>query len=828
MVTEAAETACAVVRAALDGSGVAVGLGASASSARLLLATKNPHAGSGECLASILARCIAFGIEVHRIRRLSTGEADNIAKILYSTAWLNFERGPVSEASWEQIDARFDRPEFEAIFGKSFDRGLVLSASRVLEQSDHLTATELESIWNEGRAPISADEFSRRYGDRAAQLVSDGRRDIDWFHSSFPLGIQQISSGLVAFAMRHPKIFGGNPCVVINGHCLALAARFHSDSGIGSYLVELGLQADGPTVRTVREWIIGADNRPEKCLPGTVRGDAASGQFPTAASDIPVSAWANLVHCSDGYLAGLLETMLVLGGTLRGRLPQELQEFGYSRGEVTEILFRDPVVTVRGAERRLTEITCGQSIDECIESIRRFCPPAFGPLNGFGGGLSAQKFMDCAAVLYSLHGDVSEFSRSTEKIFPVTEDLDYPEIGSEDESLGLDAIAGGSLGVLLPAAGTGGRFGGYHLAESDVRRHKSLAKVFEVNGRSMSGLDIRIANSRYWIERTGGDIPIVVAASHNTRPGIDEWVSTVRAAEISVLDLPAIPRFRADIFRGGEHSIASQDFLLRNSDGTPNGKSAGPLGLIMQFAINGLLSEWVSRGVEFVAVCNSDDVGFRIDPALVGLLKRNSDIDAILSVVPVGFTGSVSRNGRETLIRGDMSGWCVDSEGHDVSGDMLVLSETSTEKGGYLGRVLRNCVTRTIVVEHAVVSDRIGEFRYLNTNQFYFRTRSLVQALGGAERVDQPESLSTVRESFPIYAERKSVAIGGDSVDAVQLYQPIGEILRALTNVLPIVTSRAPRPSALSGYMPLKSVNDVAFAQNYLNIAAAIGDELIC
>ena len=330
---------------------------------RLLMVTKNPQADSAQCLAAIIARCLAFGLEVHGVRRTSADEAERLAAVLYGTAWLHYQRGPVSESAWAAIERRFACPEFREIFSAPFHRGLVVPVAEAVHEFGVSTDTLLE-IWNEGRAPLATDEVAHRYGARVAERLCGSRPALNWFHTAAPIGIQQISPGLVVFAMRHPLLDSGRPVLLVNGHCLALADRFRTGDGRGSFLLEVGTRQDGPAVDLVRSRLVGNDNRPDQCEQGSIRRDGADGILPLAAGTPAVSPWANVLHCSDGYLAGLVETCGVLSKPPNGLLLAELAGRGFSTEEITTLLLPDPVVAVEGTQLRLTERTRGRSVKE--------------------------------------------------------------------------------------------------------------------------------------------------------------------------------------------------------------------------------------------------------------------------------------------------------------------------------------------------------------------------------------------------------------------------------------------------------------------------------
>ncbi|MFD6194318.1 UTP--glucose-1-phosphate uridylyltransferase [Streptomyces sp. NPDC060275] len=780
----------------VDAVGTGVSLGPA--TARLLLATKNPHADRDACLGAILARCMALGLDVHTVRRTQASQARELAAALYGSAWLHFERGPLAAGSWEAVERRFSGERFRNIFGVAFSRDLVVSASSLLKRAN-VSEQRLLEIWNEGRRPLSRADLEVRYGASTARLLARDEPSFDWFHCPWPIGIQQISSGFVVFALRHPELLDGKPLLVINGHCLALADRFQTDEGRGSVLIEVGAAETGPEVSQVRSWLVGDDNRPDRCAPGTIRHDAASGDLPIAESALAVSPWANILHCSDGYFAGMAETAAALGGPPRGRLRATLDRMGYSDDEVRSVLMRDPVVTVGGTQLRLSERTRGMPLDRCAETISRYFPPVFGPRHGYGAGLAPGRLMGALQGLRAVAGSTEAFSRVFEQHRPIERTPPVPEVArlvaAEDEAAGVAALADGRVGLLVPAGGTGGRFGGYHLPESDARRHKPLAPVFTAVGRPVCALDIRAANARHWSRTTGGAVPVAVLASPSTRVGVRAWAAGAGAAglQVSVYEQSGVYRFRKASMVGAASEARDlvEDFLLRDAEGRPSGKPPGTLGLITAFVIGGLFQEWTDAGIEFVALANSDDVGFRIDPAIVGLLERRPDVEALVLVAPAAAPGRSAKT-----------------------------------KGGFLGEVLHHGSWQTCIIDGAAMAN--GEqdrYPYLNTNQIYLRMSALHRLFPGRGPDPRAEAARRVRDALPLFAEEKTVLLDGAPYEVLQLFQPVGELLRALHGVTAAVTSWQYTAARRGAHVPIKVTDDVAAAQCFLDEAAAGGDE---
>jgi hypothetical protein len=178
-------------------------------------------------------------------------------------------------------------------------------ATGIADQTAH---SELTQIWDDGRVPVGRAALVRRYGGPAATFVLNGVEQYEWFRGPLPLGISRLSPALMAFAMRHERVNGGDPVIVLNGHVPGLADLFKPNT----WILEIGIDGKAITVADVRRHLVGMDNRPDQCDPGTIRRDAVSGRLPLHRPD-GISSRYNLIHCSDGLLAGLIE--------LRGLLP---------------------------------------------------------------------------------------------------------------------------------------------------------------------------------------------------------------------------------------------------------------------------------------------------------------------------------------------------------------------------------------------------------------------------------------------------------------------------------------------------------------------------
>lgn len=698
---------------------------------RVCLVTKQPHATSDRVVDAVVARLTSAGTRVLQVRRVDDGA--RVVAALYPGAHTRYTTAPTSESTWAALRARFDDERFATVFGVPYSPDLVVPGAVAVDRFG-LTEPDLTAIWEEGRPPVARETLVARYGEAAADTLTGGGSHYAWFRGEWPVGIQRIAPGLVAFAMRHERLDGGRPVIVLNGYVPGLAALF----GAGTAIVEVDLA--GLSVAELRQRVVGHDNRPERCAPGTIRRDAADGLFPLDPGP-PVDSRHNVVHCSDGLLAGELETRALLGSG-PGALTERLLEEGLTLEEVETIVLRDPVV---GAEA-LSDVTRGASLADCVRTITRFFPPIFGAANGFASGLSLTTF-------------VREFQSPTEKrpeeIRPIATSPPPPE----HEEAGLVAIAKGTVAFVVPAGGTGGRFGGYELPESHPDRQKALVRAFLVNGKAVCGLDIRLANARYWRAKTGARLPVAVMASPTNHEAITAWA-----------DDPDLLVYR----QYGVYRLLNTgrdrwfDEVLREPDGTPSLKPPGNLGALTGLALSGILDSWAETGVEYLAFANGDDVGFRLDPRIVGMLVADPDLDVVVAGVPWG---------------------------------------PGANQGGAIGEV-RGRV--------GIVETQGPKSLLHNTNQFVVRASALRRALG----LPADDTVAAVRrfvDKEPFHVEHKRV---GAAV-ARQLQQHLPAAFAQLRMTAIRLTSET-----RGSYAALKRPEDVTSGQSLLDTMAAAGDDL--
>lgn len=766
--------------------------------ARFCVATKGPHLRHPMALACVAARMTAFGVTVRGLHRVD--DPDRVVRALYPKALSHFRHGPMTPAYWDRISQRFATDTFAAIFGRPYEPSMVVSGVDVI-RSNALSPEDLTRVWEDGRRPVDRDTLVRRYGPRAADLILQGRDTYSWFRGPLPVGISRIATGLTAFAMRDERINHGEPVIVVNGHVAGLAGMFAP----ATWVFDLGVDDDAPDIGDVRRFVAGDDSRPDRCRPGTVRRDAVDGSFPLGGDD-PISSRSNLLHCSDGLLAGLLE--------VHGLIPDEagredllhhrLLRAGLTRQEITDIVLQNPTVKAHAPAGNLTDLTAGSGVGDCVAEILHAVPPVFGPANGLADGLTL------AAVAGTLqHG----LDGAAERRLQIGRAPGHgPAVGRivaqpVDEAAGREAIRTGLVGMLIPAGGTGGRFGGYDVAEADPARQKTLARVFAVAGRPMSAMDIRLANIRYWDADGGDRIPVAVMSSPTSDAELRQW----RAA----LDEP----YRKSLRIFGQHGIYRLDAevapwsrrwidaILRDDDGRPSVKPAGSLPLLSSFVLSGMLQGWRDDGVEFIGVANGDDVGFRIDPRVIGHLVRNDDVDAVVIGVPWGFTATVRRRGSTIGVRGDRSGWVVDEYGRPVADPVPDRDRVYDSGGALCFTPGRADPSLSIVESGQPVAD------LFNTNQFYLRVSAIQRLLQRTGAVGTPAAVRRIRDTAVIYLEDKAVTIDDRGRQARQIVQHFHAVLQWMTTCRVLTTTRRIGPDTRSSYATLKRRADIGFAQ---------------
>ncbi|MHB8788433.1 MAG: UTP--glucose-1-phosphate uridylyltransferase [Desulfobulbaceae bacterium] len=746
-----------------------------------VIVTKAPHAGSKSSLIQIITRCLAFGLHISTVSRRSASEAIQIAHALYPDVWLNYSSLALSEDSWTRFHAKFDNGDFYRIFGVRFSRALVVTARKACEDNS-LTQVDLAVIWQTGRKPLTREVAEQNYGIAAARHLMAGEAQHSWYRTSQPIGIQKIDSGIMAFALRHPRLYSGRPTILVNGHFALLSERF-SNRGQGAVVLELGLDSQ-TSIWDYRSKLVGASDRPEECQPGSIRRDAFDGYFIVDSPADPVTPWANVVHASDGYLAGYLETIHLLGELPAPKFDRCLVESGYTRNEIVNLIVPDPVVQIGGDTLRLTRITAGLPFEDCLAKLQTYMPAlrTVGPCGNDAFPLSE---LLAEARREDLSGALEQAVTENVSRRPKLP-VQAIELGQELLELGTESLAESKVALLVPLAGSGGRFGGYAISEGSGPRLKPLLPLFELHGYRLCALDIRAAHVRYLCQSLSSHLPLFLSCSHHTEQPVKQWIVQNDDLDVEFGRVPECYRISMlnDPFPAEDFGVVGK--ILRDQAGVPLLKPSGSMGLLLAVASSGVLGRWESEGISVVAASNADDVGFRLAREVIGLLRSKPDLDAVVLTIPVR--------------RQFQSDWA--SKGDTKGG---ILRERRTGRGW-----------SAYIEENGSIEE--GMLEHFNTNQIYFRLRSLRQAL--------EDFKGDVRTMLPLYYERKEVKVNGVAVHALHAYQPFCEVLRLLSNVLAVSIQREPTVHQRRAFCPLKRQGDVQYAQSALDALDAYGDEL--
>jgi len=405
---------------------------------------------------------------------------------------------------------------------------------------------------------------------------------------------------------------------------------------------------------------------------------------------------------------------------------------------------------------RISKSLSSHYMQEIIREIRKECPadsPEFAnPLleKAVGAIISPSE--------PSYQQPFSEFrSQKPDFLTAKLSDINTEKI----RNLGLETLSSDGIGILVPMAGSGGRFGGYDKSENSPDRVKALKPLFDIGKqKKVCALDIRVE----LIERLGAKAKYFFSCNNNTEMLLRDWLTSYPNINVCVARVPENPRF---VRSSKMPQIISdiKDAMVRAADGRLLTKPIGSIGLLVAAKRSGVLDEWIQSGIKYAVVANADDVGFRVDTAALGFLEENKEYDAAVLCMP--------------LIAG------------------------SSAKGGYIRIGSRAGDASYYVEENA---NPIGSVNYLSTNQIYFRVKSLNDTI-----------LSNSVYDLPHYFEKKKTVVdNGESVDSIHAYRPICEILRIM-NTAAIEMQVAPANPGATGYCPLKEQNDVSKAQKYID-----------
>lgn len=171
-----------------------------------------------------------------------------------------------------------------------------------------------------------------------------------------------------------------------------------------------------------------------------------------------------------------------------------------------------------------------------------------------------------------------------------------PERGDDDEAraAGLDALGAGEAAIVVLNGGMATRFGGVVKGTVEV-----------LDGRSF--LELKLGSAAEVGEALGVEIPAAVMTSFATDTATREFVAARGLPEPLYFSQSVSLRLEPD------------GTLFRGSDGRPSLYSPGHGDFLEAVRSSGTLERLRSDGVRYVTVSNVDNLGARIDPAVLGM-----------------------------------------------------------------------------------------------------------------------------------------------------------------------------------------------------------------
>jgi UTP--glucose-1-phosphate uridylyltransferase len=159
---------------------------------------------------------------------------------------------------------------------------------------------------------------------------------------------------------------------------------------------------------------------------------------------------------------------------------------------------------------------------------------------------------------------------------------------------GREALRAGAIAVVVLAGGMATRFGGGVKAVTEI-----------VDGRSF--LDVKLGETRRLAEAIGAEIPVALMTSFATDAAVRAHVAHGELGDPLVFRQSAAPRLRPD------------GSVFRDARGKTSLYGPGHGDLLSAIRASGTLDELVRRGVRSIVVSNVDNLGARVDPAVVGM-----------------------------------------------------------------------------------------------------------------------------------------------------------------------------------------------------------------
>ena len=180
---------------------------------------------------------------------------------------------------------------------------------------------------------------------------------------------------------------------------------------------------------------------------------------------------------------------------------------------------------------------------------------------------------------------------------PAPDDLVLlPERGADEDAraAGLAALRAGAAAIVVLNGGMATRFGGVVKGTVDV-----------LDGRSF--LELKLASAAEVAERLGSSIPAAVMTSFATDAATREFVAARGLPEPLFFSQSVSLRLERD------------GSLFRSGDGRPSLYSPGHGDVLEAFRSSGTLERMRAAGVRYVVVSNVDNLGARLDPAVLGM-----------------------------------------------------------------------------------------------------------------------------------------------------------------------------------------------------------------
>ena len=159
---------------------------------------------------------------------------------------------------------------------------------------------------------------------------------------------------------------------------------------------------------------------------------------------------------------------------------------------------------------------------------------------------------------------------------------------------GAEALRAGAIAMVVLAGGMATRFGG---------GVKAVAEA--VDGRSF--LDVKVGEARRLADALDAEIPVALMTSFATDAVVRAHVGERGLEQPLWFCQTAAPRLRPD------------GSLFLDADRKASLYGPGHGDLLATIRTSGILAELVRRGVHSVAVSNVDNLGARVDPAIVGM-----------------------------------------------------------------------------------------------------------------------------------------------------------------------------------------------------------------